>query len=451
MKNNIQNRYEEIVRLNQKYTYFSWLAQGSIKPLVLEKGKGIYVWDYLGKKYMDFSSQLVLTNIGHGDERISQAIIEQMQKIHYVNPTYATEIRGKLGQKLAEITPAGLEKTLFTLGGAEAIENALKMAKMVTGKNKILARYRSYHGGTYASASVGGDPRRNVIGEGMSGVIHLHDPYVYRSPIYDHLTPEQGDDLLVSLIEETIKLEGPDSIAAILLEGYSGSSGVIAPTSKNYFKKIRKLCDQNQILLIIDEVMSGFGRTGKWFGIDHYDVKPDIMVMAKGLTSGYLPLGGVITSDAIAKYFDDHLLQCGLTYSAHATSCAAALATIKVYEDDQLIENAEKLGLILHQKLNAFKNKHPSLGDVRGIGLHFCLELVKNKKTKEELSPWNKPSSEAMIKLNQFLRDNGLLTMIRWNHLYLTPPLSINETELMEGLEIYDQALSLMDQYTTEH
>jgi taurine--2-oxoglutarate transaminase len=441
-----QSQFDAIAEQNKKYTYFSWCAQENFNTIPIKKAKGVYLWDYNDKRYLDFSSQLVLTNIGHCDPRVTSAMKEQLDLLPYVQPSFSTKVRGELGQLLSEVTPGDLQKTFFTLGGAEGIEHAMKMARLVTGKQKILARYRAYHGGTVAAGSVGGDPRRFGTEPGVGWVVRIHDPYPYRSPLYQNLTPELGDQLLIDLIEETIKLEGPDSIAGILLEGYSGSSGVIAPSSPAYFKSIRKLCDRYNILLICDEVMSGFGRTGKWFGIDHAEVVPDIMVCAKGLTSGYAPLGAVITNEKVARYFDKNVLSSGLTYSAHALSCAAALATIKIYQTDQLVEKANLDGVYLKEIFKDFLKKHISVGEVRGTGLHWCLELVKNKETKEELSGWNQPPSKYINELNLYLKKKGLLTLIRWNHLYICPPLSITRDELNSGLEIIDEALKDLDQ-----
>jgi taurine---2-oxoglutarate transaminase len=439
------NEYSEIIELNKKYTYFSWVSQENVAPIAVKKAKGIYFWDYNNKRYSDFSSQLMLSNIGHGDERVTKAIMEQMNELHYIQPSYVTKVRGELGKALAEITPGDLTKSFFTLGGAEAIENAMKMARMYTGKQKIITRYRSFHGGTFAAASAGGDPRRIPIEPGLGWIVRMHDPYSYRSPIYRNSSPEDGDMILIDLLEETIKMEGPETIAGILLEGYSGSSGIITPSTPKYWKRVRELCDQYNIALICDEVMSGFGRTGKWFGVDHYDVVPDIMVMAKGLTSGYMPLGAVITNEKIAQYFDKKMLACGLTYNAHAAACAAALATINVYKEDKLIENSEHLGKKLEAKLQLLYERHPSIGECRGKGLHWCIELVKDRKTKEEMSEWNKPLSRPMSDLAASLKEKGISTFVRWNHVYICPPLCITEEQLDEGLVIYDKALDITD------
>lgn len=437
--------YEDIVEQNKKYTYFSWSAQEAVSPIPVEKAKGIYFWDYNGKRYADCSSQLILTNIGHGDERVNKAIIDQLNQVHYVHPGLVTKVRGELGKLLAEITPGNLCKSFFTLGGAEAIENAMKMARLYTGKQKILTRYRSFHGGTFAAASAGGDPRRIPVEPGVGWIVHMHDPYPYRSPIYKHVTPEEGDMILCDLLEETIRLEGANTVAAVLLEGFSGSSGIMAPSTDKYWKRTREICDKYNVVLICDEVMSGFGRTGKWFGIDNYNVVPDIMVMAKGLTSGYMPLGAVITNDKIAKYFDTNMLACGLTYSAHAVACAAAVATINVYKQDKLIENSANLGEKVQKKLQALQDKHPSIGEVRGKGLHWCIELVKNRKTREEMSEWNKPLSKPMADLAAFLKTNGISAFVRWNQVYFCPPLCITEKEVDEIFAVYTKAFEITD------
>jgi taurine---2-oxoglutarate transaminase len=436
---------EDIIDMNKKYTYFSWSAQEGVAPIAVEKAKGIYFWDYSGKRYADFSSQLILTNIGHGDERVNKAIIEQMNQVHFVQPSYVTKVRGELGKLIAEVTPGDLNKTFFTLGGAEAIENAMKMARLYSGKQKVITRYRSFHGGTFAAASAGGDPRRIPIEPSIPWIVRMQDPYSYRSPIYRHCTPEEGDMILCDLLEDTIRLEGPGTVAAVLLEGYSGSSGVIAPSTPKYWKRVREICDKYDVVLIADEVMSGFGRTGKWFGINHYDVVPDIMVMAKGITSGYLPLGAVTTNEKIAKFFDSNILSCGLTYSGHAVACAAAIATINIYKEDKLIDNAATQGAKLKKKLQTLQDKHPCIGEVRGVGLHWCIELVKNRQTREEMSEWNKPLSKPMAELSSYLKNNGIATFVRWNQVYICPPLCITEEQIDQALEIYSHAFEIAD------
>ncbi|MCC6802216.1 MAG: aminotransferase class III-fold pyridoxal phosphate-dependent enzyme, partial [Anaerolineae bacterium] len=398
----------DIAQKNKDYTLVSWSAQGNWKPIPSVRGEGVYIYDADGKQYLDWASQLVNVNIGHSHPHVVKAIQEQAAQLCYVNPSFATEPRGRLGEMLAEITPGSLSKTFFTNGGADGIENAMKIARLYTGKDKILTRYKSYHGGTFASASAGGDPRRQGIEPGVPWIVRLPDPYAYRNPAYRGHTQEEGDQLLIEMIEDIIISEGPQYCAAIMIEGYSGSSGIMQPTAL-FFSGLRRLCDKYEMLLIVDEVMSGFGRTGEWFGIDHYpDAKPDILVFAKGVNCGYVPLGGAIVTDEIGAYFDDHLLQAGLTYSAHALACAAGVATLEVYQQENLIERSREMGKILRRGLMDLAERHPVIGDIRGTGLHQVIELVKNRETREALSPFNKPPSEPLAKAAKSLRDDGI-------------------------------------------
>jgi taurine--2-oxoglutarate transaminase len=437
----------DIAQKNKDYTLVSWSAQGNWNPIPIVRGEGVYVWDANGKRYLDWASQLVNVNIGHSHPHVVKAIQEQAAQLCYVNPSFATEPRGRLGEMLAEVTPGSLSKTFFTNGGADGIENAMKIARLYTGKDKILTRYKSYHGGTFASASAGGDPRRQGIEPGVPWIVRLPDPYAYRNPAYRGHTQEEGDQLLLEMIEDIIISEGPQYCAAIMIEGYSGSSGIMQPTAV-FFSGLRRLCDKYDMLLIVDEVMSGFGRTGEWFGIDHYpDAKPDIMVFAKGVTCGYVPLGGAIVTDEIGAYFDDHLLQAGLTYSAHALACAAGVATLEVYMQENLIERSREMGKTLRRGLMDLAERHPVIGDIRGAGLHQVIELVKNRETREALSPFNKPPSEPLTKAAKSLREEGVNAFIRWNMIFNTPPLTITEPQLQEGLTALDHALELMDPY----
>lgn len=438
---------QSIVQKNKEFTYFSWSAQAALNPIPVASAKGIYFWDQDGKRYSDFSSQLINMNIGHGHPRVIEAIQKQASDLQFVFPGMATKIRGEAGEFLASITPPSLKKTFFCLGGAEANENAMKMARMVTGRQKVITRYRSYHGATFATGSAGGDPRRLPNEPGVPWIVRVQDPYSYRSPIYRHCTPEQGDEIVADLLEETIEMEGPNQVAAILLEGYNGSSGLIAPSTPRYWHRVREMCDRWGIVLIVDEVMSGFGRTGKWFGIEHYGVEPDIMTMAKGITCGYVPLGAAITNDRIAKHFDNNALYCGLTYSSYPIGCAAALACMKVYQEDNLIENAARMGKVLEAGLRKLQEKHICVGDVRGIGLFWLLDLVKNRETKEPMNGFNKPVSEAMGKVSARLKELGMSTFVRWDWVFAAPPLCITEEQIHEGLAIIDDALGLADPY----
>ncbi len=433
---------------NLNHTLFSWSKQGGLNPVSIKDAKGVYLNDRDGNKILDFSSQLMNVNIGHGDQRITEAVKRQMEEVSFVYPGMITDARGKLGKKLSELAPSSLNKTFFTLGGAEAIENGIKLARMYTGRHKIITQYRSYHGATYGAISAGGDPRKFPIDtQRAPGFVHVENPYFYRCP-WNSETFEECGELAARNLEQVIKYENPDSIAAILLEGESGSSGCIK-YPPNYWKLVRKICDKYGILIIDDEVMSGFGRTGKMFGVDHHGVEPDIMCMAKGLTSGYLPLGGVMISDAIAKYFDDHPMVIGLTYSAHAVSCAAAVENIRIIEEDGLVENAANMGAYIEAGVEKLKEKHPSIGDYRNTGLLGCIELVKNHDTKEPVTPWNaKPSEmEATNRMAAKIREAGMFTFVRWNWIFTAPPLCITKEQIDEGLDIISQAISIADEY----
>ena len=431
---------QEIVDMNREYTFFSWSVQGQVNPIPVERANGIYFWDADGKRYIDFSSQLMNTNIGHQHPKVVRAIQEQAAKICFVHPGNATEARGLLGKKLAEVTPGNLKKTFFTLGGSEANENAIKIARFYTGRHKILARYRSYHGATYGSLALTGDYRRLAVEPVMPGGVHFLDPFCYRCPFGQN--KESCKRECISHLEEVIKYEGPDRIAAIIMEGIVGSNGLIVPPD-DYWPRVREICDKYGILLISDEVMSGWGRTGKWFAVDNWNVVPDIITTAKGITSGYVPLGAVIVSEPIAKFFDDKYLYAGLTYNGHALACAAGVATIEVYEEDHLIENASNMGNYLGNALEKIKVNHRSVGDVRYIGLFSVIELVSNRETKEIFSP------SVMSEVGKVLRQNGLFTYIMANNMgslvFIVPPLCITKEQIDEGLAIIEKALEVTD------
>ncbi len=442
----VVSAFDEMVALNHDYTLFSWEAQGGVKPIPVERAEGIYFWDVNGKRYIDFNSQLMNVNIGHGNKKVIQAIKDQADKLAYVYPGMATDVRGKLGEKLAEITPGSLKRTFFGTSGTEATEAAIKIARLYTGRQKIVARYRSFHGGGFGAMSVGGDPRRIANEPSVPWAVHVQDPYRYRCMFCQKL--DACNLQCADHVAQTIEFEGPESVAAIMLEGYSGSSGIIAPPDPEYWTRIRALCDKYGIMLIADEVMSGFGRTGKWFGVDNYPgVVPDIMAMAKGITSGYVPLGATIVSEKIGDYFETHPLAVGGTYSAHTLACAAGLATIGVYEEDKLIENSAKMGQVLTRHLNDLKDEHPCVGDVRGIGLFQVIELVKNRDTRAPMSEFNKPLSDVMKKINAYMREKGLFTFVRWNMVFCCPPLIINEEQMAEAMSIINEALAIGDQY----
>lgn len=436
---------QEILDLSRETTLYEWTAQSLIKPMVIDRARGIYFWDADGKRYMDFNSQLMCVNIGHGDERVLNAIKAQIDRLCYVAPTAATTApRAELGRLLQEITPGNLSKAFFTNGGAEAVENAIKIARMVTGRHKIIARYRSYHGATAGAIALTGDPRRWAAEPGLPGVVRVQDPYRYRCRWCGD-RPACTLDCL-NHIEDVITFEGPHTIAAVIVEPVVGTNGIIIPPD-GYMQGLRELCTRHGILLIADEVMSGFGRTGEWFAVDHWQVTPDIMTVAKGLTSAYVPLGATIVSDTIADYFEDRPLSAGLTYNAHPVGCAAAVACINVYKEDRLIENARALGQVLKTELAQIQQRHPSVGETRAIGLFSIVELVKNPATREPMTPFNPRPDQLgpMPALNAFLRENGLFTFVRWNSFFINPPLCITEQQLREGLAIIDQALEITD------
>lgn len=439
---------KDIVEKNREFTLFSWSVQQACQPLPVVRAKGSCFWTADGQRYIDYSSQLMNVNIGHGHPKVIEAIKKQVEELAYIYPGAATQARGDAAEKLAAVTPGDLKKVFFTLGGSDAIENAMKMARLVTGRQKVMTRYRSYHGATFGAMSAGGDPRRLANEPGVPWIVRMFDPYAYRSPIYRHCTPEQGDQALVDLIEEQIQMEGPETIAAILLEGYSGSSGIIAPSSQIYWDGVRALCDKYGIKLIVDEVMSGFGRTGEWFGIDNYGIKPDLLVCAKGLTCGYVPLGAVVVTPEIGDFFESNPLWCGLTYSAHPVSCAAASACIDVYQEEGLIEKAKVQGGKIESHLHKLTQSHPCVGEHRGIGLFRVLELVKNQETREPMSGWNKPLSEPMQKVAGHLKAKGFHTFVRWDWVFVVPPLCITDSEIEEGMQILDEALALADPYS---
>jgi len=435
---------DEIVKLSKEYTFFSWSVQSDVDPIPITKAEGVYFWDADGKRYIDFSSQLMNVNIGHHHPKVIQAIQEQAAQLCYSHPGMATSPRGRLGKLLSEITPGNLKKTFFCLGGAEANENAIKIARMFTGRHKILAHYISYHGATHGAIALTGDQRRWPVEPAMPGAVHVLNPYCYRCPF--GWTKETCHRECIRHVEEVIQYEGPDNIAAMFFEGVVGSNGIIVPPD-DYWPRMREICDKYGILLISDEVMSGFGRTGKWFAVDNWNVAPDIMTMAKGITSGYVPLGAVVVTDQIAHHFDDNMFWCGLTYSAHPLSCAAGIATVKVYEDDGLIQNAAEVGKYLGERLEQLKTKHTSIGDVRYIGLFSVIELVKDKKTKEPVASRNASGAQLvkMKELGSFLKGNGLFTFIKANMVFIVPPLCITREQLDEGLGIIDKAIDITD------
>ena len=428
---------DELVALSKRHTIYEWSAQGAVDPIPVARAKGVYFWTPEGKRFLDFNSQLMCVNIGHGDPRVVKAIQDQAAVLPYANPFMATEPRARLGAKLAEICPGDIDVFFFTNGGAEANENAFKIARAVTGRQKIMARYRSYHGATAAAINATGDPRR-WSQPPMAGFIHVLDPYHGIAQGWD--TADQA----LRYLEEVVQLEGPQTIAAFILETVSGTNGILVPPD-GYLQGVRALCDKHGILMIADEVMAGFGRTGEWFAVDHWKVVPDILTMAKGLTSAYMPLGAVGLRRRIADHFTSAPFPSGLTYNSHPLACAAALATIAVMEEDGLVDKARRTGMLMSELLDGLAARHPSVGAVRSIGLFGIVELVRNRQTREPMAPFN-GSSPEMIEIGKFFRQEGLYTFVRWNCFFTNPPLSITEDELHEGFAIIDRALAIADQ-----
>src|SRR3954470_207770 len=428
---------EEIVELTRKHTFFSWSVQGAVDPIAVDRAEGVYLYTPEGQRILDFNSQLMSVNIGHGDRRVIDAITAQAMKLQYVQPAFATEPRARLGAKLAEILPGDLDKVFLTLGGAEAIENAIKMARAYTGRHKVLARYRAYHGATLGAMTLTGDPRRWANEPALVGVVRYPDTHRWGEK-----EPRPVEESLQGL-EDVIRYEGPPTIAAVFLETIVGTNGILIPPN-GYVEGVREICDRHGILMVADEVMAGFGRTGKWFAIQHWDTVPDLLTIAKGLTSSYLPLGGVAMNHKIAEFFDDHFYYGGLTYSSHAISCAAAVANIAVYEEDDLIGNAARLGPVMRRHHEALAARHRSVGAVRNLGLFGIIDLVRSQDPWTPLTPFNETSGE-MKAIGKHLREHGLYTMIANNSIHTNPPLCITEDQLAEGFAIIDEALSIAD------
>jgi taurine---2-oxoglutarate transaminase len=428
----------EIVERSKRTTLFDWQPQSIASPIPVDRAEGVYFWDTEGKRYLDFNSQLMGVNIGHGDRRVVDAIAQQAAKLSYISPFMTFEGRAILGEKLAGLMPGDMDKVFFTLGGAEANEHAMKIAKLATGRQKILARYRSYHGATSGAMQLTGDPRRWPNEPGIGGVVHVLDPY--------HGVQRGQDDAGTALayLEETIQLEGPETIAAFFLETVTGTNGILVPPD-GYLRGVRELCDRWGILMIADEVMCGFGRTGEWFAVDHWNVVPDLMTMAKGLTSSYAPLGGVGMRPHVYRHFDERPFWGGLTYNTHPIGVAAAIAAVGVLEDDDLVGNAKRLDPVLREHHEKLAANHPSVGTHRNIGLFGIIELVKSRDTMEPLSPFN-VTNEVMAGVNRALLDRGLSTFVRWNTVMTNPPLCITEEQLDEGFAAIDEALSVADE-----
>ena len=438
----------EILPLSKEHVFWTWSAQAKVNPIAVKRAKGVYFWDVDEKRYLDFNSMTMCVNIGHGDERIIKAMQEQAAELPYAAPGMATKIRALASREVAQVTPNGaLSKVLFTLGGADANENAIKLARGYTKRHKILTRYRSYHGASAGAMAATGDPRRVAWEPNlMTGVVHFLDPYRYRSTFHrtnPNISEADFAQDYVNHLEEIILYEGPESIAAVMMESVTGTNGIIIPPD-GYMQGVRKLCDKYGIVMICDEVMSGFGRTGKWFAIENWNVVPDIITMAKGLTSAYAPLGAVAMKPEIASAFDEHAFESGLTYTSHPISLAAAVANIQAMKEDKVVEHAAGMGAVLRRMLTDLGEAHPSVGEVRSIGLFGIIELVKDRATKEPLAPWN-GSSPEMTALRKYCTDRGLFLYTHWHTVLIIPPLIITEAQLKEGFDVLDEALKITD------
>ena len=437
-------RGKEVFDLDRKYVFHSWSAQGQISPLPVAGGEGSYFWDFNGKKYLDFSCQLVFTNIGFQHPKVVEAIKNQAELLTTIAPQHANDARSEAAKRIVELAGPNHEKVFFTNGGADGVENAIRMARLHTGRHKVLSFYRSYHGNTTTAISATGDPRRwpNEFGYGH---VHFFGPYTYRSSFWSE-NEEQECQRALEHLESVITFEGPATIAAILIESVVGTAGVLIPP-KGYLEGVRALCDKYGILWIADEVMSGFGRTGKWFAYQHSSVEPDLIVFAKGVNSGYVPLGGVVISKAVANTFNDRVFPGGLTYSGHPLACAAAVATIDVMKEEKIVEHAAYLGeKVIGPALRALAEKHPVIGEVRGLGVFWALDLVKDRKTREPLAPYA-GSSPAMNELVSKCKEFGLMPFTNFNRLHVVPPCNISEAEFNEGVKILDQAFSAISNH----
>ncbi len=438
---------DQILPLSMETNFWTWSAQGKVNPIAIKRAEGVYFWDVDDKRYLDMNSMTMCVNIGHGNARVAEAMAQQARELPFAAPGMATKARALLGQKLKEVVPAGLTRFLYTLGGADANENAIKLARAHTGRSKILARYRSYHGATYGAISATGDPRRTAWEPiTMPGVVHFLDPYRYRSTFHrtnPDISEEEFTRDYLNHLEEIIQYERPETIAGILMESVTGTNGILVPPD-GYLEGVRALCDKYGIVMIADEVMSGFGRTGEWFAVNHWNVTPDIMTMAKGITSAYAPLGAVAMKQEIADSFKDRVYEGGLTFNGHPISLAAAIANIQVMQDEHLVERARENGQVMADMMAELTMRHPSIGDARSIGLFGILELVRDRKTREPMAPFNGNSPE-MTALKKYLLDHGVFLYTHWHTVLLIPPLIITPEQLAEGFAVLDQALGLTD------
>lgn len=434
---------EEIKKKSLRYNIQSWSKQGNLDPIVVEKSDNIYYWDYDGNRYTDMSSQLVNMNLGHGNKEIAEAIKKQADKFCFLSPAIAVESRADLAELVVNLLPDNFAKVFFTNAGADANENAIKMARMYTGRKKIFSRYRSYHGSSFGAGNLTGEPRRYPLEPGIPGFVKFFDPYVYREKI-NFASEKEAADFYVGKLREQILYENPGDVAAIVMETITGSNGVIIPPD-GYLAGVRKICDEFGIMMICDEVMAGFGRTGKMFAFENWGIKPDIVTFAKGVTCGYTQLGGVAVSKQIAEYFNDHFLSCGLTYSGHPLSCAAGVACVKYYKEHNVLDNVQKVGRVLGEILEDLKKKHACIGDVRYIGLFSAIELVKDRETKEPIVAYGVDTKGIMPSIIGELKKKYFMTYSHENMVLVAPPLIITEKQLREEMKKMDEVLSWVD------
>jgi taurine---2-oxoglutarate transaminase len=433
--------------LDRAHVFHSWSAQAGRTPMVITRAEGSYVWDGAGNRLLDFSSQLVNTNIGHQHPVVVAAIKAQADRLCTIAPQHANDVRSEAARLVSELAPPGMSKVFFTNAGAEAVEHAVRMARLHTGRIKVLSQYRSYHGGTQTAVNLTGDTRRIANDYGAAGVVHFFGPFLYRSAF--HATTEADEcERALQHLRSVIEFEGPSTLAAIILESIPGTAGIMPPPP-GYLAGVRALCDEFGIVYIADEVMAGFGRTGRWFAFEHYDVVPDLITFAKGVNSGYVPLGGVIISDPIAATFDDRVYPGGLTYSGHPLACAAAVATIRLMREDGIVENAARIGSdVLGPGLRELAERHPSVGEVRGLGVFWALDLVTDRATRAPLAPYG-GTSQAMTELVAACKAHGLLPFTNYHRLHVVPPCTVSDAEAKEGLAILDEALRAADAHST--
>lgn len=436
-------------RDDRAHVFHPWSAQAALAPLVVAGGEGSVFWDERGRRYLDFSSQLVNLNIGHQHPKVVAAIREQADRLCTVAPFHANDRRGEAARLIAELAPGDLDRVFFTNGGAEATENAVRMARLVTGRHKVLTTYRSYHGATGGSIVMTGDPRRWPSEPGTSGVVHFWGPYPYRSPFFSADAAQEGERALAHLAD-VLMVEGPGTVAAVMLEPVVGTNGILVPP-EGYLAGVRELCDRHGILLVADEVMSGFGRCGEWFAVDRWGVEPDLVCFAKGVNSGYVPLGGVILGPRVADVFATRPYPGGLTYSGHPLACAAAVGAITAMKEEGVIEHARALGTdVIGPELEAIRDRHPSVGEVRGLGVFWAIELVRSRETREPLVPFNAAGADAapMAELAAACKERGVWPFTHFNRMHVVPPCTIGEAELRQGLAVIDEALAVADRYT---